>query len=67
VIGASGSRLLADIPVNAAADGDVLPRTGSASKPAWLTGLACLVSGAFALTFKPRRHLSLYTLRSKRS
>jgi hypothetical protein len=67
VIGADGYRLLADSPVNAEADGDVLAQTGGTSRPVWLAGLACLVSGALALMCKPRRHLSLYTLRSKRS
>jgi LPXTG-motif cell wall-anchored protein len=63
----NGDRILANGAVDAQADPKVLAQTGSSPKPVWLTGLACLVSGALALTFKRRRHLSLYTLRSKRS
>jgi hypothetical protein len=63
----NGDRILAAGAVNAQADTKVLAQTGSEPLPVWLTGLACLVSGALALTFKRRRHLSLYTLRSKRS
>jgi hypothetical protein len=67
VILENGDRILAAGAVNAQAEGKVLAQTGTSPKPVWLTGLACLVSGALALTFKRRRHLSLYTLRSKRS
>jgi len=66
VIGANGSTILADGAINAQANGKVLAQTGSSPRPVWLTGLALVVSGAFALTCKRRRHLNLYTLRSSR-
>ena len=64
IVGESGDRIRADGGVNAQATARVLAQTGSSPKPVWLTGIACLVSGAFALSFKRRRHLSLYQLRS---
>lgn len=66
VIGANGNTILVPDTVDAQATNDVLAQTGSTPMPVWLAGLACLVSGALALTFKPRRHLSPYTLRSSK-
>jgi hypothetical protein len=66
VIGANGVRILADGSIDAQATGDVLAQTGTSSTPLWLTGLVCVVSGALALTFKQRRHLNLYVLRTSR-
>lgn len=67
IVGASGDRILAEGAVDAQASGKVLAQTGNSPKPVWLTGIACLVSGALALSFKRRRHLNLYQLRAKRS
>jgi len=66
VIGANGKTILADLPIDAQATDQLLPRTGSSPMPVWLTGLALVVTGALALTFTPRRHLNLYALRSAR-
>ena len=66
VIGANGNTILADGALDAQANGGVLARTGSSPLPIWLTGLSLLVAGAFALTFKRRRHLNLYVLRASR-
>jgi hypothetical protein len=67
IVGESGDRIRADGGVSAQATDPVLAHTGSSPEPVWLTGIACLASGALALTFKRRRHLSLYQLRAKRS
>jgi LPXTG-motif cell wall-anchored protein len=68
ILGANGATILAERAVQAQATGQVLAQTGSSPAPIWLAGVASLVSGAFALTFQRRRHLSRYTLRSpKRS
>jgi LPXTG-motif cell wall-anchored protein len=66
ILGANGERILAAVPVAAQATGPVLAQTGSSSTPLWLAGVASLVSGALALTFQRRRHLSLYTLKSSK-
>jgi hypothetical protein len=66
VIGANGEPILAEPVVDAQATGEELARTGSSPMPLWLTGLTLVLTGALALTFKPRRHLNLYALRSSR-
>jgi hypothetical protein len=66
VIGANGNTILAESAIDAQATGDVLAETGSSSMPLWLTGLTLVLTGALALTFKPRRRLNLYVLRSSR-
>ena len=66
VIGANGEPILAQPVVDAQATGEVLARTGGSPLPLWLTGLTLVLTGALALTFKPRRHLNLYALRSSR-
>ncbi len=68
VIGANGNTILVPDTVGAQATNEVLAQTGSSPMPVWLAGFACLLSGALALTFKPRRLLSLYARKSlKRS
>jgi hypothetical protein len=66
ILGANGRTIIAERAVSAQATDPVLARTGSASATLWFAGVASVVSGAFALTFRRRRHLSLYTLQSKR-
>ena len=66
ILGANGQTIIAERAVSAQATDPVLAATGSASAALWFAGVACVVSGAFALTFKRRRHLSLYTLRSSK-
>jgi LPXTG-motif cell wall-anchored protein len=65
VIGANGEPIQAQPVVDAQATGEVLARTGS-SPMLVLTGLTLVLTGALALTFRQRRHLNLYVLRSSR-
>jgi hypothetical protein len=66
ILGANGETIIAERAVSAQATDQVLAETGSSSAALWFAGVASLVSGAFALTFQRRRHLSLYTLRSSK-
>ena len=66
ILGANGETILAELAVAPPATGQVLAQTGGSSTPLWLAGVASLGSGALALTFKRRRHLNLYTLRSSK-
>jgi LPXTG-motif cell wall-anchored protein len=66
ILGANGETIIAERAVSAQATDQVLARTGSSSAALWFAGVASLVSGAFALTFQRRRHLSLYTRRSSK-
>ena len=56
-IGESADTIFVEGSIDAQARGAVLPQTGSSPMPLWVTGVACVVSGAFALTFKRRRQL----------
>ncbi|HTK17061.1 MAG TPA: hypothetical protein VL769_11760 [Acidimicrobiia bacterium] len=66
ILGANGETIIAQRAVAAPAPDQALAETGSSSAALWFAGVASLVSGAFALTFQRRRHLSLYTLRSSK-
>jgi hypothetical protein len=66
ILGANGQTIIAERAVSPQATDPVLAATGSASAALWYAGVASVVSGAFALTFKRRRHLSLYALRSSK-